>query len=1582
MEGNDEERKPTDKHDSLPKEDSSTVRQRPPRPPQPQRRNVPSTADADPNRPVARSRVVDIGVRNPTWSVTRRQRTETSPSPVRGEGSRSGSRGRDADSEPSTSGETHYRSKTITSTERVQILQMPLELTDVDTEHLRYLTMSPSEASRQVSSTTTILEAGGTPIIAGIGPRGIPTISGTYFNRDCRQTTTIITTTTTTYKILEDEPDSDEFELINLPSEENVGLTVDMPMSIDSTIGQSSSKINFLSSSSTATSSPICSTSEAPSDDISLISAENEEENFLYRTRELVNEDIINEQIANKRDEGVQTSNTPLSNENTSTFSSASPISQKSFSDFEHIEIDDVNQEQKNRKINKYIRLERDITPYVLDYHVNLYHTGISGHKIQDNVEIQQVSTEKPVEKTDTLGRITSLFRKSTAHEDYPPGLQHEGPVSETRRAHEISGSPLDTHASVYHSGRSDEAASVHREPAPAEKPVEKTDTLGRITSLFRKSTAHEDYPHGLLYEGPTTSTHMVNDIDRHPLDHHVSVYHSGRSDEAVPVHHEPAPAEKPVEKTDTLGRITSLFRKSTAHEDYPHGLLYEGPTTSTHMVNDINRHPLDHHVSVYHSGRSDEAVPVHHEPAPAEKPVEKTDTLGRITSLFRKSTAHEDYPHGLLYEGPTTSTYMVNDIDRHPLDHHVSVYHSGRSDEAVPVHHEPAPAEKPDEKTDTLGRITSLFRKSTAHEDYPHGLLYEGPVSETGRSHEISGSPLDTHVSVYHSGRSDEAVPVHHEPAPAEKPVEKTDTLGRITSLFRKSTAHEDYPHGLQHEGPVSETGRSHEISGSPLDTHVSVYHSGRSDEAVPVHREPAPAEKPIEKTDTLGRITSLFRKSTAHEDYPHGLLYEGPTTSTYMEDLMRLYQFTTNRHQLRSQSKRPTHWAESQAYSGRALLTKTILIGLQHEGPVSETGRSHEISGSPLDTHVSVYHSGRSDEAVPVHREPAPAEKPIEKTDTLGRITSLFRKSTAHEDYPHGLLYEGPTTSTHMVNDIDRHPLDHHVSVYHSGRSDEAVPVHHEPAPAEKPVEKTDTLGRITSLFRKSTAHEDYPHGLQHEGPVSEAGRSHEISGSPLDTHVSVYHSGRSDEAVPVHHEPAPAEKPVEKTDTLGRITSLFRKSTAHEDYPHGLQHEGPVSETGRSHEISGSPLDTHVSVYHSGRSDEAVPVHREPAPAEKPIEKTDTLGRITSLFRKSTAHEDYPHGLLYEGPTTSTHMVNDIDRHPLDHHVSVYHSGRSDEAVPVHHEPAPAEKPVEKTDTLGRITSLFRKSTAHEDYPHGLQHEGPVSETGRSHEISGSPLDTHVSVYHSGRSDEAVPVHHEPAPAEKPVEKTDTLGRITSLFRKSTAHEDYPHGLQHEGPVSETGRSHEISGSPLDTHVSVYHSGRSDEAVPVHHEPAPAEKPVEKTDTLGRITSLFRKSTAHEDYPHGLQHEGPVSETGRTHEISGSPLEPTCLYTTQEDLMRLYQFTTNRHQLRSQSKRPTHWAESQAYSGRALLTKTILTDYCMKGLQLRPTWKSTAHEDYPHGLLYEGPQFDPLVNDIPDHLEPRLSIPLRKI
>ena len=62
--------------------------------------------------------------------------------------SRSGTEGGDSDSD---SGGL-YRARTVTSTERVQIVQMPMELSQVSAEQLQMISLSPqTEASREVS---------------------------------------------------------------------------------------------------------------------------------------------------------------------------------------------------------------------------------------------------------------------------------------------------------------------------------------------------------------------------------------------------------------------------------------------------------------------------------------------------------------------------------------------------------------------------------------------------------------------------------------------------------------------------------------------------------------------------------------------------------------------------------------------------------------------------------------------------------------------------------------------------------------------------------------------------------------------------------------------------------------------------------------------------------------------------------------------------------------------------------------------------------------------------------------------------------------------------------------------------------------------------------------------------------------------------------------------------------------------------------------------------------------------------------------------------------------------------------------
>ena len=62
--------------------------------------------------------------------------------------SRSGTEGGDSDSD---SGGGIYRARTVTSTERVQIVQMPMELSQVSSEQLEMISLSPeTEASREV----------------------------------------------------------------------------------------------------------------------------------------------------------------------------------------------------------------------------------------------------------------------------------------------------------------------------------------------------------------------------------------------------------------------------------------------------------------------------------------------------------------------------------------------------------------------------------------------------------------------------------------------------------------------------------------------------------------------------------------------------------------------------------------------------------------------------------------------------------------------------------------------------------------------------------------------------------------------------------------------------------------------------------------------------------------------------------------------------------------------------------------------------------------------------------------------------------------------------------------------------------------------------------------------------------------------------------------------------------------------------------------------------------------------------------------------------------------------------------------
>lgn len=434
-----------------------------------------------------------------------------------------------------------------------------------------------------------------------------------------------------------------------------------------------------------------------------------------------------------------------------------------------------------------------------------------------------------------------------------------------------------------------------------------------------------------------------------------------------------------------------------------------------------------------------------------------------------------------------------------------VSVYHSGRSDEH---------------------RIEPAMPTTAAPSQYPQTMPYEGPLSSTIRRAELDGMPLDSHVNVYHHGRSDE--PMVIVPAPIRAP-----SIEHVPEMMPTA-----YPPTTVYEGPLASTSRHGELEGTALDSHVSAYHPGRSD--LPVEATPAPHE-----TITT-RITSIFKKPTHEGEFPS--------------------------------------------------------ISTPFLGPVDETRRMGELDKSPLEHHVTAYNVGHYDQLI----SEAPAKPPVheeeeKKAGALEKLTHLFKRSKTIEDFPAITEpYTGPLANTSRGREAPAEPIHSLVSVNSTGRSDEIQPA------------------KMTTV--KVVGIPEYPaEEAPFSGFVSETMRRGEMEERPLDSHVTAYHPGRSDLEMPA---PAPA--------TI--ITTTKVKKTV-EGYPTAAVYEGPVDSTTRRSEFDTIPIGQHVQTYHTGHYDQLppyVPIRREekeptPSEAEK---KHGAFEKITHLFKRTTTHEEaYP-------------------------------------------------------------------------------------------------------------------------------------------------------------------------------------------------------------------------------------------------------------------------------------------------------------------------------------------------------------------
>ncbi|EFP01467.1 hypothetical protein CRE_24047, partial [Caenorhabditis remanei] len=344
-----------------------------------------------------------------------------------------------------------------------------------------------------------------------------------------------------------------------------------------------------------------------------------------------------------------------------------------------------------------------------------------------------------------------------------------------------------------------------HVVPVVIEEPEKKDEQSlkSKITGLFKKSTAHSDYPISDQYDGPLDSTHRAENLQGVPLSHEVASYPSEFSYEKLPEHVVPVVIEEPEKKDEQSlkSKITGLFKKSTAHSDYPISDQYDGPLDSTHRAENLQDVPLSHEVASYPSEFSYEKLPEHVVPVVIEEPEKKDEQSlkSKITGLFKKSTAHSDYPISDQYDGPLDSTHRAENLQDVPLSHEVASYPSEFSYEKLPEHVVPVVIKEPEKKDEQSlkSKITGLFKKSTAHSDYPISDQYDGPLDSTHRAENLQDVPLSHEVVSYPSEFSYEKLPEHVVPVVIEEPEKEENPALPNTDIFSSShdtISHEKY--------------------------------------------------------------------------------------------------------------------------------------------------------------------------------------------------------------------------------------------------------------------------------------------------------------------------------------------------------------------------------------------------------------------------------------------------------------------------------------------------------------------------------------------------------------------------------------------------------------------------------------------------------------------------------------------------------------------------------------------------------------------------------------------------------------------
>nr|CAD2186568.1 unnamed protein product [Meloidogyne enterolobii] len=1166
---------------------------------------------------------------------------------------------------------------------------MPMELSQVSSEQLEMISLSPeTEASREVCTTTTTIEAGAVPIVGGLTSSGVPIVSGIFLNRESRRTTTIITTTKTTYKILEDTSD-DDLEFVQMP---------------ESTISTSTAttikeKDDFLIIN--KTDSSITSTSE-DDDNYDLKSStsslllkqiplktkkeEDDEETVITTTNTTI--DKLNENKEKEEEEIIVTSSnivvipseirsppySPHSFANTSTFSS--PNSEGIMHTFDDEEFCAQLAKAAEASISPSFKTTttkpvREISEEPLEHWVMLPDSQQqlkecstqTTEEIEENHPSTSCWNEAKSVEIDNYVNVYSNGYYSKLVED------EEGILNGTKRDFsETNKSELETvplEVERRHIGYYKNLAEEEKKPGAIEK----------LTQIFKESKKSEEYPvKSDPFTGQIASTSAMIEAKNEPIQSFVNIYSSGRSDEA------------PTTKTTELS--------------------LESPFTGN--VSESNRRleltPIPLEVEQQHAGYYD------HLPSTSNEEVKKTGALEKLTHLFKRSKTDGDYPvDSEPYTGHLSSLNKISETREEPIHSMVSIYSSGRSDEEqtkkhseFPINETPfvgyvpesrivpelegIPLEIEDKLVDLPGEI------STKLTEYPNfEEIFIGHIHELQRN-EVENVPLE--VEKKYTG--------FYEGTPSTSSEEKKHgTLEKLTRIFKGSKKSEEFPVDSEpFAGIIATTSAIPEAQPEPIHSLVNVYSSGHSDEQ-PLTK---PTEYPQIEEPFTGHITESIKEAELgvqplelerlHTGFDQNL----PTIHSEMEHMPIGFE-----------KKHIGYYEQLPSTS-----TKTS------EYPILEqpfTGHIHDLQQNEIESvpiEVENKHVGYYE-----HLPSSITSKEEKKPGTLEKLTSLFKGSKTEGDFlVDSEPYSGPITLSNTDTDLKTEPIHSMVSVYSSGRSDEVptnkmseFPINEAPFVDYVPESKLHSgmehipldleqkyIGYYEQLPSTSTKTSEYPEPEQpFIGHIHSLQRN-EVEVMPLE--VENNYIGFYD------HLPSITLKEEKKPGTLEKLTKIFKGGKNHEDYLVDSEpYSGQIASTNTMPESIMEPLHSLVNVYSSGRSDEPPSTIKIP---------------------------EYPKEQQYIGHVPDSSRQNELLPTPLEverRYIGYY------EHLPLH--------PKEESRHHGALESLthfFKSETKHDVYPKDIApFSGHLFETSRHLELTEAPIDNQVSVYSSGHYDE---------------------------------------------------------------------------------------------------------------------------------------------------------------------------------------------------------------------------------------------------